>query len=301
MFTNRKEDFQNKIRTQISTCRHQLKQKDTFLGTQVNTLKSKYLKSSSDFAKTFDIIVSANVYIKGANDLLSDLTILQQNAELLFDKATLPSQIQIALEKSYAVAKINKQKDLFNLLTPIVRIHHCMTDIAASHESLVYLGIDPINEKDVQEFYPKIKSQCQFEENQYVRESLAKYSFVLQPQFSFNPPNQNFYPPQNMQPQLYQQGSNPQTFPQNGFSGLPPQQFPQNGFSGLPPQQFAQNGLPPQYNNSPNFSPYSSTNLQPQYNNLQYGQQPPTYQNKNDNVDGEMTDDMFLSVHPIPK
>lgn len=327
MLKRQKEDFNIKLQVQVSTCRHMLKQKNAFLSTQLDSLKKKYMTCGLNFDKTFDIIVSTNVYIAGANDLLSDLTILHQNIDLLFDKKILPSQIQIALEKCYAVAKMNKQKDLFNLLTPIIKNHKCMTDIIASHESLVFLGIDPINESDVQKYYPTVKNQCGFEENQYVRQSLAKYSSVFQPQYQNQFSQQ--YSLQNLSPQCGFQSYPPNNSsvpqPQYNSSNLQPQPSPIN----FTPQYDSINfqpqtaNFPPQYN-SANFQPqlnptnippqYISTNFQPQSNSTNFTSQYDSqniqstqhqiYENTNGDQDDEcfgVPEELFVSVRPQAK
>ena len=111
-------DLKNQLQIQIATIRSQFNSKKTLLQSQNSALLKKYISNGPDFIRIFETIVTAEVYLDAANQLITNLTILSQNADALLSKKTLPNEVNSSLEYCYKASKINKQKDLYNILKP---------------------------------------------------------------------------------------------------------------------------------------------------------------------------------------
>lgn len=278
-------ELKNKIQTQIAKYNSQLNSKKSFRQTQVLSLKKKYNAKSNDLVPQFENIVTADVYISAVTEILNNLKILYQNPDLLVESKKLPSDIQVALEYCNAVAKVDKQPDLHNLIKGLIDKHKALTDISITHETYVYFGAEQITHEDAEKFYPAIKHECNLVEDQYLSGALSKYNdlFQVQLQQPFIPQQiyQNF-PLGNQFTQPLPQGQFiPQNMPQqqNQFTTqtLPqvPQFQPQN--LSQPPQFTNQTQQIPQFINQtqqiPQFTP-QNLSQPPQFTPPNSAQQP---------------------------
>ncbi|KAK8894532.1 hypothetical protein M9Y10_022966 [Tritrichomonas musculus] len=185
------QDFQVKLKIQISTNTSKVRAKTTFKASQINTLQKRYNEKAANLTNTVDNIIGADVYIETGNNLINNLNILYSNAEELFGK-TISPELQTALEYCYAFSKVDKQKDLYNLLNNIIKSHKAITDIAPTHETFVYFGSDSITKEDAEKYLPTLVTECGFTDNLYLAKALPNYSDLFQPQM---PPQQIYVNP----------------------------------------------------------------------------------------------------------
>ena len=324
---NNVNKFQNSINIEISRCREQIRRKNDSIKVAMNSLQRLYLANGPNFLQQFEFVVGGNVYIQGASELLSDLQLLKQNSNLLFVKKDLPNDVKSALERSYSFSRINNQRDLYNVLKPVLRYHN-LNDVSPSHEARVYLSSEGINEQDVLKYYPHIKQQCNFVDNPYIMQSLVKYSCLFQLGLPLTTPSgsssqyssQNLpqqYVPQGMQAQYATQGMQAQYATQDmqaqyATQGMQAQYATQGMQAQYATQgmqaQYATQGIPAQYATQGIPAQYAAQGIPAQYTTqgipAQYVIQgtPTQYGGQDSPQDFEgLPKDLFVSVRPQKK
>ncbi|KAK8887184.1 hypothetical protein M9Y10_038222 [Tritrichomonas musculus] len=295
------QDFQIKIKAQISRYKSKIDKKIAPRSAQVNLLIKKYNSKNLKLTDTVEYIIACDVFIEAGNNIVSNLTLLQSQVEELFSGNISP-KLNDALEYCYHASKVDSNKSLFDLLKNLVKNPN--NDIKASHETLVYFEIEKINEDDIRIHLLPLMSNCKFTDMEYLSKALPKYSYLF-PNLNgppvYRPQNLNGSPtntPQNLNwPPVYQPHNlnGPPVYQHHNLNG-PPANPPQN-LSGSPvftPQNL--NGPPvftPQnLNGPPVFTPqnlngppvFTPPTTHPSASNTSTYPEIPPIQNNNDIV-----------------
>lgn len=180
MLKNKKaQDLQNKIQIHIAKLNSEIRTKKNFRDGQVASFKNKYNAKNNDLTFQFENILRAEVCIEKATQALNYLQLLFRCTELLVDSKPLPDDIQAALEFCFYFSKIDKQKDLFYLLSELTRTHTFRKRICQTHETKVYFNSEQVTLDDAKRFYPAIKKECLLQEDQYLYNALSKYNGIF--------------------------------------------------------------------------------------------------------------------------
>lgn len=211
MLKNKKaQDLQNKIQIHIAKLNSEIRTKKNFRDGQVASFKNKYNARNNDLTFQFENILRAEVCIEKATQAQNCLQLLFRCTELLVDSKPLPDDIQTALEFCFYFSKIDKQKDLFYLLSELTRTHTFRKRICQTHETKVYFNSEQVTIDDAKRFYPAIKKECLLQEDQYLYNALSKYNSIFND--SENQTNAAFtFPPNSVS----QSQTSTQSIPQN--------------------------------------------------------------------------------------
>ena len=275
-------ELKNKIQIHIAKLNAVIREKKNFRANQIYSLQKKYMAKAPDLTPQFENVIRSDICIEKANEALNYLQVLFRNTDLLVDSKKLPDDIKHALEYCFYFSQVDKQKDLYNFLKDIDKIHKSKKHPRTTHETKVLFSYEQVTMEDATKYYPTIKNECNLIEDLYLFDALQKYKNIFQSSqqqtlTQYIQPNTTQFiqiPQQNLG-QLQQFA--PQTSPfdignLNQFQLLTPQNLTQ------PPQFTTQNlSQPPQFNTQnlglpPQFSPQNP----PQFNTQNLGQ-PPTF------------------------
>lgn len=211
MLKNKKaQDLQNRIQIHIAKLNSEIRTKKNFRDGQVASFKNKYNSRINDLTFQFENILRAEVCIEKATQAQNYLQLLFRCTELLVDSKPLPDDIQTALEFCFYFSKIDKQKDLFYLLSELTRTHTFRKRICQTHETKVYFNSEQVTLDDAKRFYPAIKKECLLQEDKYLYNALSKYNCIFND--SENQTNTAFtFPPNSVS----QSQTSTQNIPQN--------------------------------------------------------------------------------------
>lgn len=181
MFKAKKaQDLRIKIQVEIAKLNSYINNKRNFLGNQMVFLQKKYFIRAPDLTFPFENIVNAYICIEKATKTLNCLHVIFQNSDLIFDKKELPDETFNALEYSYYFSKINKHRDLYDLLSDLTRTRKFKKYPYATHETKVLFGTDQVTMEDAEKYYPEIKRECILQEDEYLANALSKYKSIFQ-------------------------------------------------------------------------------------------------------------------------
>lgn len=181
MFKAKKaEDLKNKIQIHIAKLNAIIREKKNFRASQVSSFRNRYIAKSPDLTVQFENVIKADICIEKATEALNHMHTLFRNTELLVDSKKLPEDIKFALEYCYYFSQVDKQKDLYNLLNDIIKIHKSKKHSRITHETKVFFQSEQVTLEDAAKYYPAIKNECALQEDQYLINALKKYDNIFQ-------------------------------------------------------------------------------------------------------------------------
>ena len=154
----KKSDFKSNLKKDIFKYNLKIKVKEERRSIQASPFKNQNIKYS-DIISTLEVIIQTDIYLEISKKFVSNLKILIDNTESLFDNKNLPIDVQAALEYCYIISKIDGNTKLNNLFAEIISNHQIIINMQLSHEILIYSRKEQVTNEDIQKYLPKLVSE----------------------------------------------------------------------------------------------------------------------------------------------
>lgn len=154
----KKSEFKSNLKKDIFKYNLKIKVKEERRSIQASPFKNQNIKYS-DIISTLEVIIQTDIYLEISKKFVSNLKILIDNTESLFDNKNLPIDVQAALEYCYIISKIDGNTKLNNLFAEIISNHQIIINMQLSHEILIYSRKEQVTNEDIQKYLPKLVNE----------------------------------------------------------------------------------------------------------------------------------------------